>query len=212
MKHYIISISIFLVTFTISAQYTKTGILRDLEKNDIANQDTGLTATLKSSSRLFGEKDDLTTVILIVPSGSEVPVLEADSTYLHVIYDEVEGYIFRRHAVLQEIINNPVPAAEIKEIPVQQQQTRQSQQPQVRQESRFSILENKYGSSMAAKLNSGKIWKGMTSEMVSDSWGNPQKINRVISGNVIKEEWIYRNTWLYLENDRLTEWGPIRNK
>jgi hypothetical protein len=47
--------------------------------------------------------------------------------------------------------------------------------------------------------------------MILDSWGNPKKINRIISGNVIKEEWIFRNTWLYIENDILAEWGPIRN-
>ena len=45
---------------------------------------------------------------------------------------------------------------------------------------------------MAARIIAGKIWKGMNSEMVKDSWGNPEKINRIISGNVIKEEWIYQ--------------------
>jgi hypothetical protein len=90
--------------------------------------------------------------------------------------------------------------------PVQEAQVQQ-QQPQV---SRFTYLESKYGSSMAAKLVSGKIWKGMNAEMVRDSWGKPQKINRVIAGNTIKEEWIYSSTWLYIENDNLVEWGPIR--
>jgi hypothetical protein len=64
---------------------------------------------------------------------------------------------------------------------------------------------------MAAKLIAGKIWKGMSSEMVRDSWGKPQKINRVIGNNIIREEWIYKNSWLYIENDSLVEWGPIRN-
>jgi hypothetical protein len=64
---------------------------------------------------------------------------------------------------------------------------------------------------MAAKLMAGKIWKGMSAEMIKDSWGSPRKINRVISGNLIKEEWIFKNTWLYIENDILADWGPIRN-
>ncbi len=50
----------------------------------------------------------------------------------------------------------------------------------------------------------------MNSEMVKDSWGTAEKINRVISGNIIKEEWIYKNTWLYFENNTLVEWGPVR--
>ena len=63
---------------------------------------------------------------------------------------------------------------------------------------------------MAARLIAGKIWKGMTSEMVRDSWGKPLKINRVINSNTIQEESIYNNTWLYIENDTLTDWGPTR--
>jgi len=50
----------------------------------------------------------------------------------------------------------------------------------------------------------------MTAEMVRDSWGKPQKINRVISGNDVKEEWIFKSSWLYIENDYLVEWGPVR--
>ncbi|MFO7620277.1 MAG: hypothetical protein R6W81_03310, partial [Bacteroidales bacterium] len=84
------------------------------------------------------------------------------------------------------------------------------QQTQKEVISRFAYLEGKYGSAMAARLDAGKIWKGMTKDMVQDSWGTPQKINRVISGNIIKEEWIYRNSWLYFENDNLVEWGPVR--
>ena len=62
---------------------------------------------------------------------------------------------------------------------------------------------------MAARLIAGKIWKGMTTDMVQDSWGTPKKINRVISGNIVKEEWIYMNSWLLFENDTLSEWGPV---
>ena len=38
--------------------------------------------------------------------------------------------------------------------------------------------------------------------------GNSQKDKQVISGNIVKEEWIYKNTWLYFENNTLVEWGP----
>lgn len=51
-----------------------------------------------------------------------------------------------------------------------------------------------------------KIWKGMTADMVLDSWGNPREINRVISGNDIKEEWLYNTSLLYIENDVLVNW------
>jgi hypothetical protein len=94
---------------------------------------------------------------------------------------------------------------------VQQQANVQEEQPaEHEQVSRFTYLENKYGTSMAARLIAGKIWKGMTTDMVQDSWGSPKKIKRVISGNIVKEDWFFNNSWLYFENDTLIEWGPAR--
>jgi len=204
MKKLIFSALFLLIIIAVQAQANKADLLQDLEKNQPANQNVTTTATLKSSSRLFGAKDDLTTVIFIIPSGSTVTVLGSDSTYLHVAFEENEGYIFKRHAVMDKTPVNTPQA-------IQPQQARQEEQPaQVQEVSRFSFLENKYGSNMAARLIAGKIWKGMNAEMVKDSWGTAEKINRVISGNIIKEEWIFRNTWLYFENNTLVEWGPIR--
>jgi hypothetical protein len=163
-------------------------------------------ATLKNPSRLFATKDDLTSVILIIPADSVVTVLDSDSTYLHVVFEDNEGYIFNRKLVLNKM---PVKTqqASVSQVPVQQ-----TQQAPEQEQTRFSYLENKYGTSMAARLISGKIWKGMNSDMVKDSWGLAEKINRVISGNIVKEEWIFRNTWLYFENNTLVEWGPVKNK
>jgi hypothetical protein len=189
--------------FTLKAQSNKVVQLQALEQNQPANQNVTATATLKSSSRLFATKDDLTSVISIVPADSVVMVLDSDSTYLHVVFDENEGYIFKRDAILDKI---PVILQEA----VQTQPAVQESVPaQEQQQSRLSYLENKYGSSMAGKLISGKIWKGMNSDMVKDSWGTADKINRIISDNIVKEEWIFKNTWLYFENSTLLEWGPV---
>lgn len=205
MKKLILAGVSILLVLSSGAQVLRSEMLQDLEGNQQANQDQQVTATLTSATRLFGEKDDLTTVIMIIPSGSGVLVLGGDSTYFHVVFDDAEGFIFRRHAKIDEV---PV----VKQQPAQQQQQQQQQfqQQQQQQVSRFTYLENKYGSSMAARLAAGKIWKGMTSQMVIDSWGNPQRINRSSDNSMGKEEWIYRNTWLYIENNTLVDWGPIR--
>lgn len=188
----------------LKAQTNKADQLQTLEQNQSANQNVTATATLKSSSRLFGTKDDLTSVILIIPADSIVSVLDSDSTYLHVVFEGNEGYIFRRHAVLDKItVNTPQTIRS-------QPEAMETKPVQEQQQSRFSYLENKYGSNMAARLIAGKIWKGMNAEMANDSWGTAEKINRIISGNVVKEEWIFKNTWLYFENNTLVEWGPIR--
>jgi hypothetical protein len=164
------------------------------------------TATLKNSSRLFATKDDLTSVILIIPADSVVTVLDSDSTYLHVVFEENEGYIFNKKVVLNNV---PVKTQQASS---SQEPVRETQQTSEQEQSRFSYLENKYGTNLAARLMAGKIWKGMNSDMVKDSWGTAEKINRVISGNIVKEEWIFRNTWLYFENNTLVEWGPVKNK
>lgn len=192
------------VILSVQAQTNKADILQNLEKTQKAEQIVASTATLKSSSRLFGAKDDLTTVILIIPSGSVVNIIDSDSTYLHVTFEESEGYIFRRHAIIDKA---PVVISQA----IQEKRAVDNNNPAVeQQESRFTYLESKYGANMAARLHSGKIWKGMNAEMVKDSWGTAEKINRVVSGNIIKEEWIFKNTWLYFENNMLVEWGPIR--
>lgn len=204
MKKIILISAFFVSVLYAQAQANRADLLQSLEQNQPQIQNGRLTATLKSSSRLFGAKDDLTTVVLIIPSGSNVEVLDSDSTYFHVLFEESEGYIFRRHAIIDK---TPVVATEVNQLQTQPENKQQAYNEPM---SRFAYLESKYGSTMAARLNSGKIWKGMNSEMVKDSWGTAEKKNRVISGNIIKEEWIFKSTWLYFENNTLVDWGPIQ--
>src|ERR1035437_9689924 len=89
--------------FHLKAQTNKVNQLQALVQNKSDNQNSTTSATLKSSSRLFATKDDLTSVILIVPVDSVVMVLDSDSTYFHVVFDENEGYIFKRDAILDKI-------------------------------------------------------------------------------------------------------------
>jgi hypothetical protein len=199
----------FIILFTCSvlhlnAQSNKPDNLQNHEQNTPGNQNNTTTATLRVSSRLFATKDDLTSVILIIPVDSVVAVLDSDSIYFHVLFDENEGYIFKRDAIINKI---PVKTQQA----VQPHPTvRETEPVPEQQQNRQSYLENKYGPALAAKLIAGKIWKGMNAEMVNDSWGTAEKINRIISGNVVKEEWIFKNTWLYFENNTLLEWGPVK--
>jgi hypothetical protein len=187
----------------VRAQGNKSDVLQFLEGSNQGKQDQNITATLKSASRLFGVKEDISSVIVIIPSGTVLNVLGSDSIYLNVSFEDNQGYIYRRDA---RINTSPVAMNQ----PVKQENAIQKDQPaEEKQVSRFTYLENKYGTSMAARLGAGKIWKGMSGEMVRDSWGSPLKINRVI-GNNVREEWVYRNTWLFIENNTLVDWGPVK--
>ena len=170
-------------------------------------EDIILTATMTSSSRLFEHKDDLSSVILIIPRDNQIEIIDSDSSYYKVYFEGDEGYILKTHAKINEtplrtqltIASQQAPASPNNSLEVNQSQT-----------SRLSYLESRYDKTIAAQLNEGKIWKGMNAGMIRDSWGNPEKIEREISGNTVKEEWTYRNTWLYLENNVLSAWGPIK--
>jgi hypothetical protein len=198
----LISLSSFSL-FTASAQTDRVSQLQSLEQNQSDAQNITATAKLKSASRLFANRDDLTSVIMIIPVDSVVDVLGSDSTYLHVVYQDSEGYIFKRQAKMDRMpVSNITPQTPV---------TQNNRQVSSGQD-RYTYLENKYGSDMATKLISGKIWKGMDAEMVNDSWGTASKINRIISGNIVKEEWIFRNTWLYFENNTLLEWGSVKRQ
>ena len=211
MKRIIFSGIIFFVFCTLNSQVTKTDVLQNLEKVQSAVQATITTATLKSASRLFKDKDDLTSVIMVVPKDSVVDVLPGFyDTFLHVVFEDNEGYIYARHA---EINKAPVPARPAaSQSSVQEERNGQEGRTVQKQAiSRYEYLEKKYGPSLAARLYEGKIWKGMHSQLVKESWGSPNKINRVINGNIVKEEWFYNKTWLYFQNSTLAEWGPIKD-
>jgi hypothetical protein len=202
MKKFIFLPFILIWILPAHSQTKKSDILSQLENDNASVPNNSIMAILKTSSRLFAEKDDLTSVILVIPSGDTVAVVAADSTYLKVVYRGVDGYIFSKHAN----IKTPPPAQ-----PAMTQQAQKGAQPAPVQNSQMTRYENllrKYGKSLADKLIAGKVWKGMDSEMVVDSWGNPFRVNRVINSAVVKEEWIYRTTWLYFENSVLYDWGP----
>ena len=204
MKKLIFIPVILLWLLPVYSQVNKSDILSQLESDNTQVQNTGIMAILKSSSRLFAEKDDLTSVILVIPSGDTVSVQAVDSTYLKVVYRGNDGYIFSKHAVIKT--PPAVPSARTQREIVA---TQASPVPE-NEATRYESLRDKYGKSIAEKLITGKIWKGMDSEMVKDSWGNAFRINRVIKGNLVTEEWIYRFTWLYFENSVLYDWGPVR--
>ena len=94
----------------LKAQSDKENQLQALEQNQPADQNVTATATLKSASRLFATRDDLTSVIIVIPADSVVDVLDSDSTYFHVVFNNTEGYIYKRDAVLDKLTPGSQPA------------------------------------------------------------------------------------------------------
>jgi hypothetical protein len=153
---------------------------------------------------------------MIIPSGSQVTILDSDSTYFLVNYEDNEGFVLKRQIenVNRQTTGNQRDNAAQENVETGAANSNNAANErypvETQNESRFSYLEKKYGTSIAARINSGKIWKGMDADMVRDSWGNPLKINRIINGNTVREEWTYRNSILYFDDGVLRNWGPVR--
>ena len=203
MKKILFSFLLLGIYISAGAQVSRTDLLQNLEKNQSGSRN--VTVTLIKASRLFADNQDLTSVITIIPSGSTMSVTGYDSTFLQVDYDGNKGYIYSSHATM-----NKPPVSSLPADPQVQQMHKEMAAQQEKQSTRLSNLIRKYGVDIAGKIYNAKIWKGMTSEMVHDSWGSPRKMSRVISGNTVKEEWTYRNTCLYMQNNILSEWGPVK--
>jgi hypothetical protein len=52
-----------------------------------------------------------------------------------------------------------------------------------------------------------KIWIGMSSDQLTESWGRPQRINETTSAAGTREQWVYSlDAFAYVDNGRVTSW------
>ncbi len=179
-------------------------------------------ATTKGAVRLFGDKDDLTSVIMIIPDGSTVEVVTPDSVFTRVLFEGADGFVKSDRLEATRVVD---PArVEYKTTADQpaawQPQQQQAQQPAAQQQTdapeyydpadRYEMLANKYGTDIGKRLYQHKIWKGVSSDMARDSWGKPVQINRMYVDQSVDEEWIYSKKYLYFRDGVLIEWGPVK--
>lgn len=161
-------------------------------------------ASTTGAVRLFGDKEDLTSVISIVPSGSIVEVIKSDTLYTLIRFENNEGYVKsdRLSADIQTVTQQPASAAYTSSYDTQYQATAAGD--------RYSGLVARYGSELAKPLYMHKIWKGATAQMARDSWGKPKQVNRMYVDQSVDEEWVYSKKWLYFRDGILIEWGPVK--
>ncbi len=69
---------------------------------------------------------------------------------------------------------------------------------------RKAELTKKYGAANANLIIEGIVRIGMTKEMCEESWGHPYDINKSIGSWGTHEQWVYGNSYLYFEGNRLT--------
>jgi len=69
-----------------------------------------------------------------------------------------------------------------------------------------SLYVLKYGKKNGARVSNGSVWKGMTENMLKDSWGKPDKINKIKRKWGIFTQWYYGDVTYFFKNGRLIEW------
>jgi hypothetical protein len=188
----------------------------------LSAQDLQKLAT-KGAVRLFADKDDLTSVIEIIPDGTVVEALSADTVFTRIRLGDVEGYVRsdRLTAALPVVSATQPQLQQIQEAdafqpvtePVQESLPAQvSPDMQYRQvpTERYQALTDKYGADLAKVIYQHKVWKGINADMARDSWGKPKQINRMYVDQSIEEEWIYSRSYLYFRDGMLIEWGPVK--
>ena len=169
--------------------------------------------TVKGSVRLFADKDDMASVITLIPGGSEVEIVQQDSLYTLVRFGNDQGFVASdRIENIQTVVTTPTANDTLNDVsPAEQGAV--YQQLQVNDTvpvSRYDQLVNKYGEQVGKQIYQHKVWKGISAEMARDSWGQPKKINRMFVDQGTEEEWIYSKKWLYFKNGVLTDWGPVK--
>ena len=196
MKRYFTFLVLLFTAYALNAQVSDSEVLTRINNNQ------KVTATLTSASRLFSDKEDLASVQSVLPIGTTVQVLGLDDTYYRVKVEETEGYIFKRHATIDNGVQTATAAT------ARQTEAQPASVSTTTASTRMVTLLAKYDSKTAKAINDRKIWKGMNTDMVIDSWGNPKKITRSIITNDITEQWSYSTSNLYFHNDILISWGP----
>lgn len=69
---------------------------------------------------------------------------------------------------------------------------------------RKAELTKKYGAANANLILEGTVRLGMTKAMCEESWGHPYDINVSIGSWGTHEQWVYGDSYLYFEGNRLT--------
>jgi len=68
----------------------------------------------------------------------------------------------------------------------------------------------KYGKEIGNRVYNKQIWTGMTDEMVNNSWGEPDKIDKNVKPWGVFTQWYFGNVTFFFRDGKLTDWqeGP----
>jgi len=142
-----------------------------------------LVTTTVREAEIYENPDDDTKVVYKIARGEKVEILDYQTHYYKVKYSGYIGWLSTYNIGLTRKIHD----------------------------FKTQKLVQKYGTEIAEDIIDEKIWLDMTTEMVIDSWGAPQKIMRMVGKSGQNEQWYYENTSLIFRNGKLVSWQDLQN-
>ncbi|MCK4700862.1 MAG: hypothetical protein KAT38_11020 [Bacteroidales bacterium] len=171
---------------------TKSNI--QTEVTDTSFKSNGVTS---SGCRLYSDIGNLSSVISIIPADTRIFIVDVMDEYYYIKTKDNQGFVKKSKINPdQSFIEKPP-------------EFLNQQKIDNGASGKLEYLRKIYGWETAKKIFDHKIWRNMTTNMVEDSWGRPNQINRRINSGQVKEEWFYPSTYLIFLNDRLIDWGPV---
>lgn len=70
----------------------------------------------------------------------------------------------------------------------------------------LSLYKMKYGKEIGERVYNNRIWKGMTREMLRDSWGEPDSLNESKKDWGTFSQWHYGEITFFFRDGELFEW------
>ncbi|MBE9468502.1 MAG: hypothetical protein IMY72_09335 [Bacteroidetes bacterium] len=156
--------------------------LESKEKNlNIRNISFTETKT-RSKAKIKNKPDVFGDIIGYIPEGKIIKVYDYFDSYWLIEKDSIKGYTSEMY-----LVNN-------------------QQMNKIKKNHDKDEIKKIYGESVANKIFNHSIWIGMTADIARLSIGSPLEINRTTGSWGIHEQWVYKNRYLYFENDKLTSW------
>jgi len=141
--------------------------------------------------------------IIILRKNAIVTVLDSANKYYKVQYinpksgSKCSGYLLKTMTIDEQSIE-----AYNK---TQKQKDSIAKVNEIKQKEEYNLsLYQKYGIENASRIINHEIWMGMTKEMVIESIGKPNKINRTVGSWGVHEQLVYDYMYIYIENDKVT--------
>lgn len=168
------------------------------------------TTTIKASTRLRNQPSSSGEVITTIKKNKTIKVLKySGDSYWQVEYKNEIGFVNDVTLVITEEMNKAIKEDEGKKVlsELKQKQDILAAQQKKRAERKEKLAE-KYGVLNANFILNGKLFTGMTKEMVIESIGKPDDINKTTGPWGVHEQWVYdkKNMYVYFENGKLTSW------